>query len=200
MWVAFWTLMDTKWTNWWLIRHYSASVIRCCQIHCGANICFTFAGVVSVYDDTFRPPSCHEQKTPVSIQTCHHDRNWSFDSANPTGCNDLLCPSASVTHESIPSDSLTHPPLCASHLVSLSVFRSLSQSQASYLHMPHWMFTLSSCSVASCSLRLTETELSGTGLPSAAFLPMCQFGPQPVGEKTWWMSECLSVCVYVCLD
>lgn len=153
--------MDTKRTGEW-IGCCLANVISC-QIFCGANVClfflffYNFARAVSVHDDTFKSKlrllSRRKQKTPL-LRFKHVAVTEIGGSIQRTPSGIIIFPAPLrlslmslfplILWLILPSVRVPH---------SVSVFRSLSQSRASYLHMPHWTFTLSSCSVASCSLR-----------------------------------------------
>lgn len=136
-----------------------ANVISC-QIFCGAIVFlffYNFARAVSVHDDTFKSKlrllSRCKQKTPL-LRFKHVAVTEIGGSIQRTLSGIMIFPAP--LRLSLMSLFplilwLILPSVCVPH--SVSVFRSLSQSRASYLHMPHWTFTLSSCSVASCSLR-----------------------------------------------
>lgn len=150
--------MDTKRTGEW-IGCCLANVISC-QIFCGAIVFlffYNFARAVSVHDDTFKSKlrllSHCKQKTPL-LRFKHVAVTEIGGSIQRTLSGIMIFPAP--LRLSLMSLFplilwLILPSVCVPH--SVSVFRSLSQSRASYLHMPHWTFTLSSCSVASCSLR-----------------------------------------------
>lgn len=146
------------WTGEW-IGCCLANVISC-QIFCGTNVfCFfyNFARVVSVHDDTFkskfRLSSRRKQKTPLlRFELVAVTEIGGSTQRTPPGITIFPAPLRLSLMSLFPLILwLILPSVRVPH--SVSVFGSLSQSRASYLHMPHWTFTLSSCSVASCSLR-----------------------------------------------
>lgn len=151
--------MDTKRTGEW-IGCSLANVISC-QIFCGAIVFlffYNFARAVSVHDvrpwfkSKLRLLSRCKQKTPL-LRFKHVAVTEIGGSIQRTLSGIMIFPAP--LRLSLMSLFplilwLILPSVCVPH--SVSVFRSLSQSRASYLHMPHWTFTLSSCSVASCSL------------------------------------------------
>lgn len=148
--------------NWWVDRMLfgqcdKSSDFLWCKCLFVFLFFYNFARAVSVHDDTFKSKlrllPRRKQKTPL-LRFKHVAVTEIGGSIQRTLSGIMIFPAPLCL--SLMSLFplilwLILPSVCVPH--SVSVFRSLSQSRASYLHMPHWTFTLSSCSVASCSLR-----------------------------------------------
>lgn len=117
------------------------------------------------------------------------ERTWSFDIWNSTGCNDPLSPSVPFTPNFIPSDSLTSLPFSLS-LCGFQVRLHICKYSSLDVHLEQ----LLSCLL---QLQIDRDRVVWARLAFCSHPLMCQFGPQPAGERSWTTSEWLNVCVYV---